>query len=204
MTHTTPNRRCAKCKAVFSPHWTHCRICKTPLHTSSPPPANQICRLHPGDLIAYKTGDTLQQGEIRQVTLTGSHLTCQLTSGQTVPGHAIRAVGTRDADHTLATAFSTRNEENLMSNDLPSQAEPPSPRSQDNPPRSPWYCHWKDIADMTAPILPHEPRMKLITTMLDRCDIAYHNDDEKGFLRLKEQLRNLINASTPKSIKTMP
>ncbi len=46
--------------------------------------------------------------------------------------------------------------------------------------------------------------MKLITTMLDRCDIAYRNGDEKGFLRLKEQLRNLINASTPKPIKAMP
>jgi hypothetical protein len=86
---------------------------------------------------------------------------------------------------------------------LPSQADTPSPRSQAHATRSPWYHHWKDIADMTTPILPHEPRMKIIINLLDRCDIAYRNGDEKGFLRLKEQLRNLINASNPKPLKSM-
>ena len=68
-------------------------------------------------------------------------------------------------------------------------------------PRSPWYQHWKDIADMTMNILPHEPRVKMIATMLDRCDMAYQEKDVVGFIRLKKQLRNLINASNPRPPK---
>jgi len=54
---------------------------------------------------------------------------------------------------------------------------------------------------MTMDILPHEPRAKLIITMLDRLDVFYKKGDEGGFLRSKEQLRNLINASNPKTTK---
>ena len=50
-------------------------------------------------------------------------------------------------------------------------------------------------------ILPHEPRVKMIATMLDRCDMAYQEKDVVGFIRLKKQLRNLINASNPRPPK---
>ena len=54
---------------------------------------------------------------------------------------------------------------------------------------------------MTMNILPHEPRVKMIATMLDRCDMAYQKKDEVGFVRLNKQLRNLINASNPRPPK---
>ena len=66
------------------------------------------------------------------------------------------------------------------------------------PARSSWYHHWKDIATMTSGILPHEPRLKTVLAMVDRCTEAYNKDDEAAFLRLKQQLANLIQASTPR------
>ena len=200
MINTNLHSRCSTCKTVLSPHWTHCQICKTACTLNKPAdPTTDRCRIHPGDLIAYKTGDVLYEGEIHHTTVTGTHISCHLVSGQTIPGRSIRAIGTRHADRTTQAAIAIRNEEQLIMRPEPSDSQPSSEPSR--PLRSPWYHHWKDIAEMTMNILPHEPRVKLITSMLDRCDAAYKQGDEVGFIRLKEQLRNLINASAPKPTK---
>jgi len=66
-------------------------------------------------------------------------------------------------------------------------------------PRSAWYPHWKDIATMTAGILPHEPRLTTILALIDRCTAAFEKNDEPAFLRAKLQLSNFIKASTPRA-----
>ena len=83
----------------------------------------------------------------------------------------------------------------------PTALPAPAPKQ---PPMSPWYRHWKDIATMTTGILPDEPRFKLIASMVDRCNEAYTKGDEPTFLRLKGQLQNLINASNPKAARQAP
>ena len=133
--------------------------------------------------------------------MTEGHLTCQLTSGQTIPGRSIRAVGIRQSDGTLTEAFSVRTEEQLLITPVTTPIAPPAEPSSTKPSRSPWYLHWKDIADMTMGILPHEPRVPMITSMLTRCEAAYRKGDETGFMKLKDQLRNLIQASNPKPTK---
>ena len=65
-------------------------------------------------------------------------------------------------------------------------------------PRSAWHQHWKDIATMTHGILPHEPRLKTVLDMIDRCTIAHEKNDEPAFLRAKTQLSNFMTASTPR------
>lgn len=52
---------------------------------------------------------------------------------------------------------------------------------------------------MTVGILPHEPRLKTIADMIDRCTAAFEKNDEAAFLRAKLQLSNFIKASTPRS-----
>ena len=66
-------------------------------------------------------------------------------------------------------------------------------------PRSAWYQHWKDIATMTAGILPHEPRLTTIFALIDRCTAAFEKNDEPAFLRAKLHLSNFIKASTPRA-----
>jgi hypothetical protein len=153
------------------------------------------CRIRPGDLVSYKAGDSLYAGEVHHITVTGTQITCHLLSGQTIAGRSIRAIGIRRADRTTQAAIAIRHEEELLMRPEPSVSQPSS--EPPRPPRSPWFHHWKDIADLTMNIYPHEPRVKLITALLDRCDLVYKKGDEAGFSRLKDQLRNLISASTP-------
>jgi len=103
----------------------------------TPEPLIGRSRVHPGDLIVYKSGDILYEGEVHHLTVTGRHITCQLLSGQTIPGRAIRGVGIRHADRTLQAAITIRNEEQLMILPDPaiSSAPPrPSPVGPHDPP----------------------------------------------------------------------
>lgn len=82
-------------------------------------------------------------------------------------------------------------------------ADPEREQPAASPPRSSWYHHWKDIATMTVGILPNEPRLATIMTMIERCTAAFEKDDEPAFLRAKVQLSNFIKALTPR-VKAPP
>lgn len=109
------------------------------------------------------------------------HLSITLDGGTTIQGHQICSVASINQDGFVTAAKAVREEYLLISS-----------------PRSLWYHHWKDIATMTVGILPHEPRLTTIMTMIDRCTAAFEKNDEPAFLRAKVQLVNFIKASTPR------
>lgn len=119
-----------------------------------------------------------------------------LDSGTSIQGRQICSVASINQDDMTA-ARTIREEDLLMTTSAPPiSAETENQTSR--PPRSAWYQHWKDIAVMTVGILPHEPRLTTIMTMIGRCTAAFEKNDEPAFLRAKVQLTNFIKASTPR------
>jgi len=139
----------------------------------------------------------LEEGIIKALATQGTQSTIVLTNGITVPHYTVRAAGFTNSEGKIVFATAIRGNDMMTDIALP----PPAPKQ---PPMSPWYQHWKDIATMTTGILPDEPRFKLIASMVDRCNEAYTKGDEPTFLRLKGQLQNLINASNPKAARQAP
>jgi hypothetical protein len=195
-----PSPRCSTCKTVLSPTWSRCQVCRSPIpkHSSLPQPGTPHCRLQPGDRIVFKAHDGLHEGTVREVIMSGDQFTCALHSGASISSHSIRAVGFRKADGTIREAVTVRGEELLMYEDT----LPTTPTAAPGQRSSSWYRHWKDIADLTAGILPHEPRLRPILSMVERCNEAYKHNDETGFLRLKDQLSNLVKASAPRPVRS--
>jgi hypothetical protein len=111
--------------------------------------------------------------------------------------YAVRAAAFTNPADTINLAMPLQGDNTIIPTALPATVP-----KQASP--SPWYRHWKDIATMTTGILPDEPRFKLITSMVDRCNEAYTKGDEPTFLRLKGQLQNLISASNPKTARRAP
>ncbi|HJT20615.1 MAG TPA: hypothetical protein VJ746_09100 [Nitrospira sp.] len=100
------------------------------------------------------------------------------------------------------TAAKAVREEDLL---MPSTEPSPAPQNESpagSTARSSWYHHWKDIATMTVGILPHEPRLTTIMTMIERCTAAFEKNDEPAFVRAKVQLAHFIKASTPRTKPT--
>jgi hypothetical protein len=193
-----PTPRCATCMTVLSPQWRVCHVCKTPV--SSVPltqaPASESL-FKPGDRIAYRDADTrqLQVGRVARVIVEGQDISLALDSGITVQGRHVRALARTNAHGETILAMTVREEDLLV---IPTTAPAPDHTPAAPAPRSSWYQHWKDIATMTAGILPHEPRLTTILGLIDRCTVAFEKHDEPAFLRAKLQLANFIKASTPR------
>jgi hypothetical protein len=197
-----PAPRCATCKMVLSPHWRACQVCNTPIGTAQHPahaPALESV-LKSGDRIVYRDEGTkhLKEGRVQRVVVQHHHLSIMLESGATILGRQICSMSTTNQEGAITAARTVREEDLLMTPPPPPVTAGPA-ASAAPAPRSAWYQHWKDIATMTHSILPHEPRLKTILTMIDRCTAAFENNDEPAFLRAKEQLSNFVIASTPRT-----
>lgn len=199
-----PAPRCLRCKTVLSPQWRICVVCKAPIQAAPPvtPTPQSESVLKTGDRVVYREDGTkhLKDGRVQRVVVQQQHLSITLESGVTIQGRQICAIATTNRERAITAARTVTEEDLLM-------PPPPSvtPGDADNAapsPRSAWYQHWKDIATMTHGILPHEPRLKTIREMIDRCTTAFEKNDEPAFLRAKVQLSNFIKVSTPRTKPT--
>lgn len=186
--------RCLSCKTVLGSTWTKCRICYAPIRPIQSSPSVPIATLHAGDRIVYRDEVTkhLREGTIGHTHVQQGGVSLTLDSGLIVKGRQVRAQIITAADGSVLNAV-TLQEGNLL---MP----PTTPEKQSFPssPPSPWLQHWKDIAILTHGILPHEPRLKAVLTMINRCNQAFIKQDEAEFLRMKQQLTNFIAASAPR------
>lgn len=131
-----------------------------------------------------------------RVVVEGQDISLALDSGITVQGRHVRSLARTNAQGETILAMTVREEDLLV---IPTAAHAPEQTPAAPAPRSSWYYHWKDIATMTAGILPHEPRLTTILSLIDRCTAAFEKNDEPAFLRAKLQLSNFIKASTPRA-----
>jgi len=197
-----PAPRCATCKTVLSPHWRVCQVCQTSIravqHPGQAPALNSV--LKAGDRVVYHEEGTkhLKDGRVQRVVVQQQHLSVTLESGTTIQGRQIGAIATTNREGAI-TAARTVTEEDLLISPPPPPVTPGAATSATSIPRSAWYQHWKDIATITHGILPHEPRLKTIFEMIDRCTAAFEKNDDRTFLRAKVQLANFIKASTPRA-----
>lgn len=191
----TFHSRCHSCKTVLSPSWTSCRVCHTPIRPNQSSPSDSISTLLVGDRIVYRDEVTkqLREGTVRQTQVQHGGVCLTLDAGLTVKGRQVRAKTITSADGSVLNAVT------LQEGDLLMAATPPQKQSFPSSQPSPWLQHWKDIAILTHGILPHEPRLKSVLTMIDRCNEAFIKQDEAGFLRIKQQLTNFITASAPRA-----
>lgn len=195
-----PAPRCPRCKTVLSPQGRICVVCKTPIQAvpSVNPTTKVESVLKAGDRLVYREDGTkhLKDGRVQQFVVQRQHLSITLESGKTIQGRQVCSIAT-NREGAITAARAVREEDLLMTTSAPPiSAETENQTSR--PPRSAWYQHWKDIAVMTVGILPHEPRLTTIMTMIDRCTAAFEKNDEPAFLRAKVQLANFIKASTPR------
>ena len=201
-----PAPRCLRCKTVLSPQWRVCQVCKASIPSTPTAPRATIFEslLKVGDRLVYRDKQTKQltKGRVQRVLVQQQHLSITLGSGTTIQGRQISSMASINQDGIVTAARAVREEDLLMPVSVPpSSPQPEQPAA--SPPRSSWYHHWKEIATMTIGILPHEPRLTTIMTMIERCTAAFDKKDEPAFLRAKVQLANFIKASTPRS-KAIP
>lgn len=190
-----PAPRCPRCKTVLSPQWRVCQVCKGAASASQSIEASASESLFQlGDRIVYQDETTrqLKDGRVARVVVEGQDISLALDSGITVQGRHVRSLARTNSHGETILAMTVREDDLLV---MPTAT--PAPRSS-------WYQHWKDIATMTAGILPHEPRFATILAMIDRCTAAFEKNDEPAFLRAKLQLSNFIKASTPRPKPATP